>query len=566
MPRDAAVFSRRGLASRVAVATVVAALASVLAVRMVPASARVIVFTPTAHAAAATPDIAAPTVAAPNAAAPKVLFIGDSVMDQQGSAAAFELRQNGINALSRGAWGTSLFTREEYDNGRSNLNGGWLKLAAQEVKSFDPDVVAVYLNHNFWPPFPRDASGKEISGEPGLWSPSGQSMIRAQVTRLITILRSRGATVYFVSPIPAGQIANPDPDVWSAIWHGYRPVLTAMHVPVIDTASALRGANGLRIETAPSCTGAPEPIRPPDDVHMTRYGASLSGTSLATAINAIVGGNLNGNNAPGEHTAALVAAPTGRGYWLVGCDGSVYHFAGAAHLPGARTAVAGHHGVAAAVATPDAKGLWLVTADGTIVPIGDASPMAFTARPARGVTGAAGTPDGTGIVATTSTGVVLTAGTARNFANLGSRHLGGAVVDVASTRDGTGYWLVENDGTVFPFGDARAYGSMHGAVTHTAAGRIVGLAATPDSRGYWEVAADGNVYAFGDAQFLGTGRYVMPPYPASVLRSVPGPSIDVVAASGAKQGYWIVGDTGRVTNRGSAVGSGGDNNLAMLTP
>ena len=554
--RRDAVFSRGGLAFRVTVATVVAVLASVLAVRMVPASARVIVFTPALHATAPTRQVVAP----------KVLFIGDSVMDQQGSAAAFELRQNGINALSRGAWGTSLLTREQYDFGRSNPSGGWLHLAAQEVKSFDPDVVAVYLNHNYWPPFPRDASGKEISGGDGLWSPSGQTMIRTQVSRLITILRSRGATVYFVSPIPAGEISNPDPDAWSAIWHGYRPVLTAMHVPVIDTAAALRGANGLRIESAPSCTGAPELVRPPDDVHMTRYGASLAGTSLATQINAIVGGNLNGNNAPGEHTAALVAAPTGRGYWLVGCDGSVYHFAGAAHLSGARTAVAGHHGVAAAVATPDAKGLWLVTADGTIVPIGDASPMTFGARPARGVTGATGTPDGRGIVATTSTGVVLTAGTARNFGSLGSRQLSGAVVDIESTRDGNGYWLVEIDGTLFPFGDAHSYGSMHGAAVHTAAGRIVGLASTPDGRGYWEVAADGNIYAFGDAQFLGTGRYVTPPYPQSVLRAVPGPSIDVVAAPGTRQGYWIVGDTGRVTNRGAAVGDGGDNNLAMLTP
>jgi ribosomal protein L24E len=299
---------------------------------------------------------------------------------------------------------------------------------------------------------------------------------------------------------------------------------------------------------------------------MTRYGASLAGTSLATAMNAIVGGNVNGSNAPGEHTAALVAAPTGRGYWLVGCDGSVYHFAGAAHLAGARAAVAGHHGVAAAVATPDAKGLWLVTADGTIVPIGDATPMTFDARPARGVTGAKGTPDGRGIVATTSSGVVLTAGTARSFGDLGSRHLTGSVVGIAAMPDGNGYWLVENDGSLFAFGDAHSYGSAHGASVDTAAGRIVGLAATPDGRGYWEVAADGSIFAFGNARFLGTGRYVTPPYPQSVLRATPGPSIDVVAAPAAAQGYWIVGDTGRVTNRGAAVGDGGDNNLAMLTP
>src|SRR5712691_5990917 len=104
-PRPAAVFSRRGRATRVIGAAVVAALASVLAVRMVPASALRVVYTTSAQAAGAP---------APHAAAPKVLFIGDSVMDQQGSAAAFALRQNGINAKSLGAWGTSLLTRNQY--------------------------------------------------------------------------------------------------------------------------------------------------------------------------------------------------------------------------------------------------------------------------------------------------------------------------------------------------------------------------------------------------------------------------------------------------------------------
>jgi hypothetical protein len=537
-------------------AAFVAALASVLAVRMVPASALRIVYTPTSQAAGAP---------APHVAAPKVLLIGDSVMDQQGSAAAFTLRQNGINAKSLGAWGTSLLTRNQYDFGKTIPTGGWLLLAAQQVKSFDPAVVAVYLNHNYWPPYPRDAAGKEISGGAGLRSPAGQSMLRAQATALVNILRSGGAAVYFVSPIPAGTIANPNPDVWSAIWHGYRPVLTAMHVPVIDSAAALRGANGLRKETAPSCTGTPERIRPPDDVHLTRYGASLAGTALASAVNGIVGGNLNGSNAPGEHTAALVPAPSGGGYWLVGCDGSVYHFGGAARLPGARTAVAGHRSVAAAVATPDAKGLWLVTADGTIVPIGDAQALAFTSRPTRGVTAASATPDRSGILATTSTGVVLTAGNARSYGNAGPSHLRGQIVDIEPTRDGRGYWLLENDGTLFPFGDAHFFGSVRGAAGHTSAGRIVGLAATPDSRGYWEVAADGSIFSFGDAKFLGTGRWVTPPYPYSVLRAVPGPAIDVVAAPGAKQGYWVIGDDGRVTNRGAAVGHAGDAGLAVAT-
>jgi hypothetical protein len=562
--RHAAVFARGGRATRVMGAAIVAALASVVAVQMVPAEALVVVVTPAAHSRAVSAGSVSVVAPAPKLPEPRVLFMGDSLMDQQGSAAAFELRQNGINAKSLGAWGTSLLTRNQYDFGKTKLTGGWLLLAAQQIKSFDPNVVAVYLNHNYWPPYPRDAAGNEIVSDAGLWSAAGQSMLRQQATALVTILRSRGAAVYFVSPVPAGLISNPDPNVWSPIWHGYQSVLKSMHVPVIDSAAALRGPNGLRKETAPSCTGAPEWIRPAADLHMTRFGAGLAGSALATAITDIVGGSLNGNSAPGERTAALVPVPTGGGYWLVGCDGSVYHFGHAANLPGARAAVAGRGGVTAAAATPDGKGLWLVTADGTILPIGDATAMTFGARPTRSVTGASATPDGTGIVATTSTGVVLTAGTARSYGDLEPLHVSG-IVDIEATRSGKGYWLARNDGRVFAFGDARSYGSAQGLDVDTSGGSIVGIAATPDDRGYWEVSADGSVFAFGDATFLGTGHWVTPPYPYSVMRAVPGPSIDIVAAPGAKQGYWIIGDTGRVSNLGAAVGSDGDAGLAIET-
>jgi ribosomal protein L24E len=555
-PRHAAVFARGGRATRVMGAALVAALASVLAVQMIPAEALVVVVTPAARADAPASKLPAP----------RVLLMGDSLMDQQGSAAAFELRQNGINAKALGAWGTSLLTRDQYDFGKTKVTGGWLLLAAQQIKTFDPNVVAVYLNHNYWPPWPRDAAGKEIVSNAGLWSAAGQSMLRAQATALIAILRSRGATVYFVSPVPAGQISNPDPDVWSPIWHGYQPVLKSLHVPVMDTAGALRGANGLRKETAPSCTGAPERIRPAANLHLTRFGAGLAGSALATAITEVVGGTLNGNHAPGERTAALVPVPTGGGYWLVACNGSVYHLGHAANLPGALAAVADRGGVTAAAATRDGKGLWLVTADGTIVPIGDATAMTFTARPSGSVTGASVTPDGAGIVATTSTGVVLTAGTARNDGSLAALHLSGGIVDIEATHDGKGYWLARNDGSVFAFGDARSYGSAQSLDARARGGKIVGIAATPDGRGYWEVSADGSVFAFGDAKFLGTGHWVAPPYPYSVMRAAPGPSIDVVAVPGTKQGYWVVGNSGRVTRLGAAVDSGGDAGLAMETP
>lgn len=540
MPRAPAPFSWTAFASRVAFACVVATVASVFAVSKVPASAVVVI----------------------DSRAPRVLLMGDSVMDQQGSSAAFELRQAGIDARAMGLWGSSLLTRDQYDFGKTKTSGEWLHLAAQQISTFDPDVVAVYLNHNYWPPYPRDSAGKVIDSLTGLWTPPGQSMVRAQATALVRILRSRGARVFFVAPIPAGTIANPDPDAWSPIWHGYQSVLHAMHVPVIDSAAPLRGSTGRRVETKPSCTGSPERIRPPGDLHLTRYGAGLAGTALASGVAHALGRNLNGNGAPGDLTAALVPVPSGGGYWLVGCDGSVYHFGTAPDLPGARTAIARHRGVAAAAATLDGKGLWLVATDGTITTVGDAPTLTFRDKPATPVTGASVTPDGRGIVATTDAGVVLTAGTARSYGSLNGRRLNGRIRTVVPTSDGKGYWLVGTDGGVFSFGDAHFYGSTGGLQLHA---QIVGMAATPDHRGYWQVGADGGIFAFGDAKFLGTARWVTPAYPYSLFTAVPGPAVDVVTAPGNWQGYWVVGDTGRVTNRGAAVGHAGDSGLALLT-
>src|SRR5512144_2137531 len=56
-------------------------------------------------------DAFAPLTTTAPAARPRahrVLLLGDSVMDQQGSAAAFLLRQAGVDAHSVGLWGSGL--------------------------------------------------------------------------------------------------------------------------------------------------------------------------------------------------------------------------------------------------------------------------------------------------------------------------------------------------------------------------------------------------------------------------------------------------------------------------
>jgi hypothetical protein len=479
--------------------------------------------------------------------APRVLLLGDSVMDQQGSAAAFLLRQLGVDARTVGLWGSGLLNVDQYDYGKTNLSGMWFARARAEIARSHPDLIGVYLNHNYWPPFPHAANGETITD---LWSDAGQSMIRQQARAFITLLRAHGARVFFVAPIPSGP---------NAIWTAYTPVLRAMHVPVVDSATPLANPDGSRAETKPTCDGTQQRVRPQGDLHLTRFGAGRAGTALAASVAARLHVARHDDGAPGDRTAALVARGDGRGYWLVGCDGSVFHFGTAPAVGGARTAVAGHGGVVAAAGTPNGEGLWIVTADGSIVPVGDAPPLRFTRRPSEPVTAATALPGGIGLWATTGSGKVLHAGLAGDF---GSRARAGApVVGIAAAPDGRGYLLAAADGRVIAFGSARFRGSGR----PDPGAPIVGIAAAAGGAGYWLATAEGDVLAYGSARFRGGARWKPSSEPWAAVAPPPGPTARIAVRPGSNAGYWVFGTTGRVVARGDARWYGGDNNLAIFT-
>ena len=486
--------------------------------------------------------------------------MGDSILDQEGSAAAFLLRQAGVDVRAKGIWGSGLLGVTQYDYGKTKLSGGWLRIAQNQIRTFDPGVVGVYLNHSYFPPYPHDAAGRPITD---LFSASGQRMIGQQARALITILRSRGADVFFIAPVPAGISKNPDPDVWDPIWRGYVPVLRAMHVTIENASKPLEAANGLRAETKTSCTGAPQRVRPANDVHLTRFGAGRSGTALAGFVASVVHTNRRGNAAPGENVAAVVPTRDPRGYWLVGCDGSVYHFGDAPPVNGAacerrrppRCCRGGWHSersrsvarhrrrhdrrgrrrapahVRWASARSDRCGRgcsrWRRT-------LGYERPAATCRRPAW----------------PTSTAVwVQCISTAR---------LSASRQRTTGTATGSSGTTAESSRSATPnFTAPPVRGRLNGA--------IVGLAPTPDDRGYWLVGSDGGVFAFGDAHFLGTGTWHRPPGTVGADMATPGPTIGIVARRSAAQGYWIFGTTGRVVARGATGRYGGDNNLALET-
>jgi hypothetical protein len=136
---------------------------------------------------------------------------------------------------------------------------------------------------------------------------------------------------------------------------------------------------------------------------------------------------------------AIAASPTGRGYWELGSDGTIYHFGDAPQLGFAHHAFAPMVGMAV---TPDGGGYWEVGSDGGVFGFGDA----------------------------------------HFHGSLGATAIYGSIVGIAATRDGRGYWLAGDDGAVYSFGDAHFWGSN---ATQVPTPAIAAIIPTTDDGGYW---------------------------------------------------------------------------------
>jgi hypothetical protein len=72
-----------------------------------------------------------------------------------------------------------------------------------------------------------------------------------------------------------------------------------------------------------------------------------------------------------SHTVQLVPTPSGKGYWLVSADGSVFAFGDAGYYG----SMIGKHvnaEIVQMIATPTGHGYWLLARDGGIFTFGDA--------------------------------------------------------------------------------------------------------------------------------------------------------------------------------------------------
>jgi hypothetical protein len=452
----------------------------------------------------------------------RILIAGDSVADQHGSHAAVALREVGIDVQVASWWGWGMLTREQYDMGATvplarQPSNTMMSQVVRAVEQFDPDVVALYSNHNYWPPFPRDAAGTTI----GMGTPAFTAMVQAQLTALVERISARGATVYLIKPVPTEGRTAAD----NAIWTASAALRHELGFGVINAGDVVADPTTTRwTEKLADCAGHAAAVRPEDHLHLTYLGAGLMGTVTARALAGALGISLLGSSAPTDAPVAFL--PAGDGYRLVSCDGATFGFGsfsstlGGAALGGGRvdgdpvvaatmTGIGGA-GTSGSDANP-APGAWLVTAAGRAIGLGSAATWG----------------DATGLPA------------------------GRRAVGIASTGTGNGYWIAVDDGGVRPIGDAPDFGGL--TLAADGSERVVSMTGTPDHAGYWLLTSTGRVGAFGSARAWG-----------DLSADPPADPVVAIAAHPGGEGYWILGAHGAVHPFGTAVDHGSAADQDML--
>ena len=132
-------------------------------------------------------------------------------------------------------------------------------------------------------------------------------------------------------------------------------------------------------------------------------------------------------------------------------------------------------------ATPSGKGYWLVGQDGSVFPYGDARAYGST----RGmhlnapVIAMAPTKTGHGYWLLAKDGGVFTFGDAKFSGSTGSMKLNAPIIGMGAAAGGHGYWLLARDGGMFSFGGAQFHGSLPGLGWCPGAGHAVAFTEIP---------------------------------------------------------------------------------------
>ena len=198
---------------------------------------------------------------------------------------------------------------------------------------------------------------------------------------------------------------------------------------------------------------------------------AYNGVVMAFGAAQSYGNRVNGEAADlWPNSVAMAPTPTGRGYWILedGLSGmgTVDAFGDAATGLGDEMSATGGTGVngvpVAIVATPSGQGYWIADSDGGVFAFGDAAFYGSmgSAELAAPVVAMAATPSGHGYWLAAADGGVFAFGDAAFSGSLAGHDLNGPVSGIAADPSGVGYWLAATDGGVFAFGGAPFLGSM----------------------------------------------------------------------------------------------------------
>jgi hypothetical protein len=214
-------------------------------------------------------------------------------------------------------------------------------------------------------------------------------------------------------------------------------------------------------------------------------------------------GDLSSEIVPGE-VAGMASRPDGSGYWIALSDGAVYAF-GRASSYGDLRELGYRSGsfdmepgapIVGIAATADGKGYYLLGGDGSVYGFGDATYHGS-------IGGYRGAGEPVAIVTDASTGgywIATSTGNVYGFdaPSYGEKTTGHAfpIVAMATMPKDNGYYLVTSSGYVYGFGAAEVTGDDPG-------GDIVGIAEAASGRGYYLLSRGGGVLAYGHAADYG---------------------------------------------------------------
>jgi hypothetical protein len=209
-----------------------------------------------------------------------------------------------------------------------------------------------------------------------------------------------------------------------------------------------------------------------------------------------------------QGVVGMATTPDGGGYWLATADGAVYAF-GDAHLYSGGGGLLRYGSVqglplggpiVGIAATANGRGYWLVGADGSVYSFGDAANYgSMGGKPLnKPIVGMAADPRTGGYWLVSEDGGIFSFH-APFYGSTGSIHLNKPIVGMADDTATGGYWFVAADGGIFSF-HAPFYGSTG---SFHLSKPIVGMAVDAATGGYWLVGGDGGIFSF-HAHFYGS--------------------------------------------------------------